>query len=176
MQFVAERVDCPNKLGEIYALRPRAWKDRTTGFPDIASWSDPFDAVALHWAIYHDDQPIAAARLTIHSNLNAAPNAEVFESVLPQGLDGPIGVLTRLVVEKRFAGRDLSTLLDRVRIDHARSGGCRWVIGSTFAGQKRLDQMRGYGFQVLGEAQPYASGPLRLVGIEGGGERILRTV
>lgn len=171
MTFIAERVDCTARLAEIYALRPRAWKDRAPDFPDIASWSDPFDDVGLHWAVLADGAPIAAARLTIHAALDEVPNAEVFQPLLPLDLPGPIAVLTRLVVEKRYAGCGLSTLLDRARLDHARAAGCRWVIGSTFAGQRRLDQILGYGFRVLGEAAPYASGPLQRLGSAEGGAK-----
>lgn len=164
VQGVPERVDCPRKLDQIFTLRARAWKDRVPDFPDIPSWSDEFDENAMHWAFFDHGTPVAAARLTIHSRLNLVPNPEVFAAVLPPDLTGPIAVLTRLVVDQRHRGQGLSTALDHTRIRSARSAGCRCVIGSTFAGQKRLDQMVGYGFQILGEAALYASGPLKIVG------------
>lgn len=167
VQDVPERVDCPRKLDQIFALRARAWKDRVPDFPDIPSWSDAFDESAMHWAFFLDSAPVAAGRLTIHARLALVPNPEVFATVLPPDLAGPIAVLTRLVVDRRHRGQGLSTALDHARIDASRSAGCRWVIGSTFAGQKRLEQMVGHGFRILGEAAPYASGPLKTVG-EGG--------
>jgi GNAT superfamily N-acetyltransferase len=168
-QFVVERVDCPIKLDQIFGLRPRAWKSRVASFPDMTSWSDPFDAEGLHWAVFANQTPIAAARLTIHERLSQVPNHEVFAPVLPADLPGPIAVLTRLVVDRAHAGQGLSSLLDQARIEHARAAGCRWIIGSTFAGQKRLDQMVACGFRILGEAGAYQSGPLQIVG--GGGIR-----
>jgi GNAT superfamily N-acetyltransferase len=121
----------------------------------------------MHWAFFDHSAPVAAARLTMHTRLDLVPNPEVFAAVLPPDLAGPIAVLTRLVVDQSHRGRGLSTALDHARIHAARSAGCRWVIGSTFAGQKRLAQMVGQGFRILGEAAPYASGPLKTVGESG---------
>lgn len=173
VQGIPELVDCPRKLEQIYALRARAWKDRVPDFPDIPSWSDEFDENAMHWAFFDHGAPVAAARLTIHSRLDLVPNPEVFAAVLTSDLAGPIAVLTRLVVDQRYAGRGLSTALDHTRLQSARLAGCRWVILSTFAGQKRLDQVVGYGFQILGEAAPYTSGPLKAIRVscQGGGRR-----
>lgn len=169
--YSVERVDLVAQLEKIYRLRVSAWQARVPHFPDIAAWTDEFDSVGLHWAIWSGDQPIAAARLTIHDRLQQVPHPEVFAPVLPPDLPGPIAVLTRLVVGPDHGGKGLSRLLDEVRIAHATQMGCQHVIGSTYAGQKRLAAMQAMGFEILGEAGLYASGPLRAVGANGGGRR-----
>lgn len=156
------------QLEAIFRLRVEAWKARVPHFPEMEGWSDAFDAAASHWAIYDGGRLVAAGRLTIHARLEEVPNPEVFAPLLPQGLAGPIGVLTRLVVAKSHAGQGLSKRLDRARIGHARRMGCRHLIGSTFAGEKREMALMALGFARLGEAGQYASGPLRDVNLGGG--------
>jgi hypothetical protein len=108
-----------------------------------------------------DGNPVAAARLTVHSVLSEVPDAEIYKPVFPEGLPGPIGVFTRLVVARSHSGLGLSGALDLCRIAAARSEGCRYAIGETFAGLPRLDQMRALGFEIAGPVGSYASGPLK---------------
>lgn len=155
-------------LERVYRLRVEAWRARMSEFPPIGIWTDAFDAVGRHWVILDAGEPVAAARLTVHDRLAEAPNAEVYRDVLPHDLAGPIGVLTRLVVRKSHGSRGLSALLDRSRIEAADACGCRYLIGETFAGMPRFDQMRSLGFEAAGPASPYSDGPLRAVKGMGG--------
>ena len=132
-------------------------------------WTDPWDAVATHWAIWRDNRIVAAARLSIHNRLSELPNAEIFEGVLSGDLPGPIGSLNRLVVAPEMAGQGLSLALDKVRIDHARDCQCLHLVGETYAGMKRMAQLESFGFQRAGLSAPYASGPLSIVKRELGG-------
>lgn len=162
----------PDQLEQIYRLRVAAWRARVPHFPAMEKWTDDYDNIADHWAIWINDEPVAAARLTIHGRLSQVPNAEVFQSVFSAHLTGPIAVLTRLVVRSSHANLGLSKLLDEVRISHAAGAGCQCIIGSTYAGQKRLAAMQALGFEIVGEAEPYQSGPLRDVAIGGARDRL----
>jgi GNAT superfamily N-acetyltransferase len=164
----------PAILSQIYRLRVEAWQARTSDFPTMDVWTDEFDVAGRHWVVLDGGIPVAAARLTIHSVLSEAPNAEIYRGLLPEDLAGPIGVLTRLFVARSHAGRGITRSLDIARIDAARSCGCQHVIGETFAGLPRLDQMRSLGFEVIGQAGDYRSGPL--VAVKGGGSFLLPSV
>lgn len=158
--IVVVETDDHDLLAQVYRLRVEAWRARTSAFPEMEYWSDAFDRVGRHWVVIDDQRPVAAARLTVHGLLADVPNAEVYSGLLPADLPGPIGVLTRLVVARSHAGRGLSGRLDSVRIDAARRAGCRHLIGETFSGLPRIDQMVRAGFEVLGPAGAYLSGPL----------------
>lgn len=153
----------PDILQQVYRLRVEAWRARNPDFPALERWNDSFDASGRHWVIVDHGRPVAAARLTVHSALAEVPNAEIYRDLLPEDLAGPIGVLTRLVVARSHAGRGLSRSLDLARIDAAREVGCRHLIGETFAGLPRIQQMCDLGFSVIGKAGSYADGPLATV-------------
>lgn len=158
-----ERIYDPADLEEIYALRVAAWRARVESFPDIGRWTDAEDARAAHWAIRDGGRIVAAARLSVHDSLADVPHAEIFDGVFSESLDGSIGSLNRLVVAASHSGRGCSAVLDSIRINHARARGCRHVVGETYAGTKRIAQLRGLGFKVAGTARPYLSGPLAAV-------------
>lgn len=150
-------------LEQVYRLRVSAWRARNRDFPAMEAWTDAFDASGRHWVVLDGDAPVAAARLTVHSELLQAPSSEIYRGLLPDDLPGPIGVLTRLVVAPSHAGRGLSRALDLARIEAARESGCQHLIGETFAGLPRFRQMQALGFEVLGQAAAYVSGPLAVV-------------
>lgn len=162
----------PALLEQVYRLRVEAWRARNPDFPPMDAWTDSFDATGRHWVILDNSRPVAAARLTLHARLAEAPSAEIYRDLLPDDLAGPIGVLTRLVVAKSHAGRGLSLPLDLARIAAANAYGCKHLIGETFAGLPRLDQMVSLGFEIIGRAAPYAAGPLQDVKAGGGGGRL----
>lgn len=147
-------------LHAIYRLRVRAWRARNASFPDIAAWSDPFDEIARHWAVLDTaGRPVAAARLTVHRTPRDAPDASIYgEAIL--AMEGPVGSINRLVVAPEQSGRGLTTLLDEVRLAAAREAGCRFVIGATRAGDRRIEAAQRIGFEVVGQAGLYADGPL----------------
>jgi len=158
--WVAVETRDPDVLEQVYRLRVAAWRARNPDFPDIEAWTDAFDAVGRHWVVMDGDVPVAAARLTVHSQMAEVPSAEIYRGLIADDLPGPIGVLTRLVVAPSHAGWGLSWLLDLSRIEAARASGCRHLIGATLVGLRRIKQMTDLGFDVLGEAGPYLQGPL----------------
>ena len=163
VDWIPVEVDDPGILAQVFRLRVAAWRARMPAFPDLERWVDDFDAVGRHWVVVEDGAVIAAARLTIHGRLAEVPNAEIYRGVLPDDMPGPLGVFNRLVVAPDHAGRRLSQALDRVRVEAARRAGCRVLIGETFAGLSRINQLEAAGFEVVGDAGPYRSGPLQAV-------------
>ncbi|MFN7166770.1 MAG: GNAT family N-acetyltransferase [Pannonibacter sp.] len=155
--------DDSRRLAAIGQLRVKAWKARQPAFPDMDTWLDAFDDVAQHWAIFNGGVPVAAARMSVHAALSSVPNAEIFAGVFPNGLEGPIASLNRLVVDPAFAGRGLSKTLDEARIAAARKIGCANLIVETFSRTSRVPALESLGFEVVGQSLPYAAGPLAKV-------------
>ncbi len=150
-------------LHAIYRLRVRAWRARNASFPEITAWSDPYDEIARHWAVLDSaGRPVAAARLTVHRTPRDAPDASIYGDAI-LAMEGPVGSINRLVVAPEQGGRGLTTLLDEVRLAAAREAGCRFVIGATRAGDRRIEAARRLGFEVVGPATPSSDGPLAVV-------------
>jgi hypothetical protein len=158
--WVAVETRDPHILEQVYRLRVAAWRARNPDFPDMEAWTDAFDAVGRHWVVMDADVPVAAARLTVHSQMAEVPSAEIYRGLIADDLPGPIGVLTRLVVAPSHGGRGLSRALDMVRITAAQKSGCRYLIGATLVGLERVQQMSTLGFDLIGKAEPYSQGPL----------------
>src|SRR5207245_876274 len=116
-------------LEKIGRLRVRAWAKFV---PAVAAktdcWLDKFELAARHWVIYHDGEPVAAARMSVHQQLEGVPDAEVYKGVFAEKLPAPIASFNRLVVHPEFRGRGLPTALDLVRIQAASASGCRCCI------------------------------------------------
>lgn len=155
-----EMVSDPAVLGRIFALRVAAWRKRNRTFPDIGLWTDPFDEGALHWAVQSGrGEIVAAARMTLHDGIGQVPDAEIYPPAVLD-LTGSVASINRLVVCPTMAGMGLVAALDDARIEKARSEGCRWVLGATLAGPRRLAAAKAAGFVNMGNTRPYRSGPL----------------
>jgi GNAT superfamily N-acetyltransferase len=140
------------RIGE---LRVRAWRTEVPQAADMKTWLDEFDRIARHWAVFNGDNPVAAARLSVHSSLDGVPDAEVFVEFFREPLPTPIASLNRLVVDPTVRGLGLSEKLDGVRMAAAEEMGCGCVIGSTSSGIRRLRQLEKAGFKNAGQGKPY---------------------
>jgi GNAT superfamily N-acetyltransferase len=158
-----ERIREPADLEEIYVLRVNAWRSRNDKFPAIGRWYDPDDEQSVHWGVRDGGQIVAAARMSIHETIASVPSAEIFDGLFHPARSGRIAALNRLVVARSHRGRGYSQALDEVRIAYAREAGCRHVIGETDAGRNRIRQLGLLGFEAVGTARPYRSGPLAIV-------------
>lgn len=118
-------------LLQIQDLRRRAWS-ATGEVPDFIArqniLKDEHDVNGMHWAVFHEGRPIAAARMSIHTEVAASPD--------PEALDGyehlielPMAAITRLVVDPKFRGRGLPEALRKVRIALAIERKCRSIVG-----------------------------------------------
>lgn len=152
-----ERVTDEAALEAIYRLRVAAWRARVPGFPDIAKWTDGFDAEALHWAIFENGAPVAAARLTVHDGLADACDPGIYRAYLTAKTRGPIGILSRLVVSQAWSGRGLPRRFDSVRLDFARRLGCACVLADAHPATRRIEALCEAGFEILGPSGPTIS-------------------
>src|SRR5262245_56852563 len=122
-------------LEKIGRLRVLAW---STVMPDAATrtacWLDDFELAARHWCIFHDGEPVASARMSVHHRIEEVPDAVIYEGVFATPPVPPIASFNRLVVYPDHRGRGHSRKLDEARLKAACSHGCRSVIGETHAG------------------------------------------
>jgi GNAT superfamily N-acetyltransferase len=148
-------------LKQIYSLRIEAWCMSVDLPMDIIECHDSYDDEGRHWALVENNEVLAAARLTLHSDLKEVPELGTyrdFKSMMPAG---PYGSFNRLIVKPSHRGKGLARRLDAVRIDAARAAGVAVVIGATgsVAGnRRRISQLIDAGFRVLGDGQPFEGG------------------
>ena len=147
-------------LEKIGRLRVLAW---STVIPATARktncWLDEFELAARHWCIFHEGEPIAAARMTIHDRLEDVPDAEIYAGVFAVPLPTPIACFSRLVVHPDFRRRGLAQKLDDVRIAAARAAVARAAVALTPT-DPRLRQFLALGFEPVGERVPEPAGHL----------------
>lgn len=149
-----ERVTDAGVLEAIYRLRVTAWRARVPAFPDIGKWSDEYDADALHWAAFERSELVAAARLSVHDGMKTLCDAEIYSRHLPPDMEGPIAVISRLVVAPAHGKRGLPALLDYTRLDYARRLGCVCVLADAHPSTGRVSELQSLGFDVLGPSGP----------------------
>ncbi len=129
------------------------------------------DDDAHHWVICVDDNAgvdrvVAAIRMTLHPDIEALPDADVYRGVLPLDFPVPVASYNRMVVDPAHRRRGLSAVLDAVCIEHARIVGARALVGATGsveANRHRITTMEGLGFVRLGlgsasNALPFEAG------------------
>jgi GNAT superfamily N-acetyltransferase len=138
-------------IERIGRLRVQAWADVVGTVDGMTCWLNAVDAVARHWAFFCGDEPVAAARLSVHQAISQVPDAEVFSPVFRESPPGPIASLNRLVVAPAYRGIGLSSRLDQVRLEAAEAMGCKCVVGYTASGERRVKQLKKAGFVVLAQ-------------------------
>lgn len=150
----------PSTMARIYRLRAEAWRSRFPAFPAMEQWTDALDEGGLHWAVMEGAAVVAAARMTVHPEWAALPDCVLADGYAAPDYAGPLASLNRLFVLKSHARLGLSGLLDEIRIERARALGCSHVIGRTNSSAPRHRVMESKGFETLGPAKDYATGPL----------------
>jgi hypothetical protein len=88
-------------LQQVFALRITAWRGQAAIPPEVRTWIDSIDMSARHWAIFHREIPIAAARLSMHTKIAELPDAEIYSGV-SFDFAIPIGAISRCVVQPDF--------------------------------------------------------------------------
>jgi GNAT superfamily N-acetyltransferase len=124
-------VNDSDTLLQIQDLRRRAWSANGE-IPDFIArqdiLNDEHDVNGMHWAIFHNGRPIAAARMSIHDEVTASPDPEALDGY-EHLIDLPMASVTRLVVDPDFRGRGLPEALRTVRIALAVERKCKSIIG-----------------------------------------------
>lgn len=138
-------------LLQIQELRRLAWAS-TGEVPNFISSSDiltnEHDVHGLHWAVMHQGEPIAAARMCVHDSASSMPDPEALYGYTDQ-IPTPCAALTRLVVHPDFRRLGLSKVLDRIRMGHASLQGCKALVSVTEA-VPRIKHLERLGFTHLG--------------------------
>ena len=138
-------------LLQIQELRRFAWASMgevPSFISDSNILTNEHDVHGMNWAVMHQGEPIAAARMCIHDSASSLPD--------PEALDGyndylrtPCAALTRLVVHPNFRRLGLSKVLDQIRIHHALLHGCRCIVVVTETAP-RIRHLERLGFAHLG--------------------------
>ena len=141
-------------LAQIFRFREQVWR-ATGGISADAfangSWEDEWDAEGTHWVIRDEDiQIVASARLTVHENIRAVPEAEEYlrYGYLPSGR---IASPARVVVSPECQGRGLGKRLLAVQDEHALASGAAHAVRQASPAMIRLLVPRGW--RVLGPAR-----------------------
>ncbi|OJV14539.1 MAG: hypothetical protein BGO21_17620 [Dyadobacter sp. 50-39] len=163
--FVLTRLDHPERLDEMGALRIAAWKDEqgiSKEFFSRTAWLDGDDLIAHHWIITHEDEIVAAARMTFHKEYSSVPHSDLYdEALLAKYGGGPFASLNRLVVAPGFRGNGFSTILDEARIQYAGEHGIRMIIAQPVA--SRIKPLEDLGFVYLGKIRSLYQMPDRQI-------------
>jgi GNAT superfamily N-acetyltransferase len=147
-------------LEQIGELRVRAWLTETPQAAEMTTWLEQFDKSSRHWVFLRNGAPVAAARLSIHASIVEAPDSEAFEDTTSDQFPAPIASFNRLVVHPSVRGLGLSKQLDLVRLATAEALGCRCAALATASFERRLRQLKRFGFLVTGQGKPYLHPPL----------------
>jgi GNAT superfamily N-acetyltransferase len=120
-------------LLQIQELRLLAWSS-IGEVPDFISGqnilTDEHDVHGQHWAVMHDGEPIASARMCVHDSASSMPDPEALDGYR-DALHTPCAAFTRLAVHPNFRRRGLSKALDQIRIGQARLQGCKSLVSVT---------------------------------------------
>jgi GNAT superfamily N-acetyltransferase len=147
-------------LEKIGRLRVVAWSTEVPRMrEEFPVWLDELDWNARHWVFMCDDEPVAAARLSVHCNLQDVPDCDACSVVFQEPPPSPIASMNRLVVAPTFRGKGLSKRLDCVRLQAAAEMGCKRVIVATSSGEHRVRQLVSLGFECIGKWQPPNDSP-----------------
>ncbi|WP_414617519.1 GNAT family N-acetyltransferase [Dyadobacter sp. 32] len=164
-KFLLTRLDSPERLDEMGALRVLAWKDEQGISKDFFAqnaWIDSDDQRAFHWIISKDNVIVAAARLSFHNEYNTVPHADLFdENALGTFNTGPFASLNRLVVAPSYRGYNFSSVLDKARLSFAEEHGAKVIIAQPIA--SRIKPLEDLGFICIGKIRPLFQMPERQI-------------
>jgi GNAT superfamily N-acetyltransferase len=149
--FHAEIVTREIVLDEIAQLRIDAWTANGELPAFIANQdirNDEHDKHAIHFAVMHEEHPVAAARICIHATAQAGSDPESLQGY-EEMLTPPIATLSRLVVHPDFRRLGLGFLLTQARISVARERRCGCIVGCAEQ-PSRMKQLETLGFNRLG--------------------------
>ncbi len=151
------------RLQQIGRLRFRAWQTEAsfTGNSDV--WLDEYDATAIHFTFFDGEEPVAAARLTVHGSVRDIPHAEIQDHAFPSEPPLPVAYLSRLVVDPGYRKQGLGTRLDEVRIEKAITLGCGSIVTRP-VDDRRVRQLEALGFTIVGRCKAIQTGPVKAEG------------
>ncbi len=134
------------ELERISKLRVSVWRERgglASGAFPTGRWHDEFDRVARHWVVTRNGRIVAAARLSMHEQLDQVPEAGEY---LAAGLElaGRIAAPARLVVSPSAERCGVASLLVAVRETAAAAEGATHAVCQASPAVCRLLMRRGW--------------------------------
>ncbi|CAG4998411.1 hypothetical protein DYBT9275_01995 [Dyadobacter sp. CECT 9275] len=164
-EFLLTKLDHPERIDEMGALRVQAWKEEngiSKSFFANATWIDDDDVRAHHWIITLDGMIVAAARMSFHDCYATVPHSDLFdEAELGAHNTPPFASLNRLVVAPEHRGKGFSGLLDNARIAFAKESGIKVIIAQPIA--SRIEPLEKLGFSYIGKIRPLYQMPDRQI-------------
>jgi GNAT superfamily N-acetyltransferase len=139
---------CPAaRQQELFALRARVWIAEgadPSAFP-LDSWSDPHDALRLHWIAVDGDRIVGGAALAMHETLDSVEEADAYLPYLGR-IEGAVAAPARVVVDPAYRGVGLAQRLLDVQDDAAREANARISVRQASPAMRRLLERRGWTF------------------------------
>lgn|ERR1039458_2434842 len=138
-----------DRVAKTFGLRFDVWSAETALRPQVQEQgliADAHDTHARHWAAFCGDEIVAAARMCIHSNQEESPDAPAFSKIR---LPVPVATMNRLVVRSSVRNQGLGSKLCSFRIEAAKQGGAKCVVGTFTA--ERIASLEKLGFRLTGE-------------------------
>jgi len=131
------------------ALRYEVWSAagavlRGEGTGKIA---DALDGSSFHWGAYANGRLVASARLSIHSEIEDAPDGFLF-TAFPTPL--PVASINRMVVLPEYRRLGIARGIDALRIQKARENRCRTIIAGPVKENATIARLKSYGFIFIG--------------------------
>ena len=142
----------PAVIDAILRLRVRVWAPQMPVALTVDDVADDFELSARHWGVFHGENLVASARLSIHQQIKDVPEASCLIGVFSDSPPAPIGFLSRLVVAPEYRRCGLGHQLDAIRICAAEKAGCQSLLALVFdvSGEARLRQLSSFGFTAQG--------------------------
>lgn len=142
------------RLQEIYDLRVLAWENSEKTeyinryyFPH--GWFDKLDEDAYHFIVEDERKIIASSRVCIVNDISEIEENFSQFSLPPQR---PLAFFSRLVVHPNYRGRNISKLMDEVRLNFIKNNDIYFSIAYSNV-PKRIKSLFNYGFIALGAIQ-----------------------
>jgi predicted GNAT family N-acyltransferase len=140
-------------MDEIGRLRYEVWQQEQSINPELfpdRCWIDSLDPVGRHWVVLDGDRVVAAARLTMHTNIDDDYRDMKLWKKCGKQLPLPTTDLGRLVVHKDYRGHGFAKQLNEIRVNAAREMGAKSVMVTASGGNKHL-LCKYLGFEDIGE-------------------------
>ena len=151
------------RLQEIYDLRVLSWENSEQKeyvnkhyFPN--GWFDKLDDDAYHFIIEDNCKIIASSRICIVNDIN-----EIEENFSQFSLPNqrPLAFFSRLVVHPNYRGKNISKLMDEIRLNFIKTNNIYFSIAYSNVPQ-RIESLSNYGFMELGEMYHTYGGNLKV--------------
>jgi GNAT superfamily N-acetyltransferase len=141
----------------VHDLRVRCWQSLLS---NLAVLNDEHDKHGFHFLVWNGSSLIATARVCFHSNLLETPDARLFGTLDVGRFPPNYACFMRLVVDERFRGRGLSSVLDSARSTVAKNTGCPTILAvwSPKSPQYRRKQLLKQGFTSSSNDCPMSDG------------------